>query len=121
MLSVFDDARNPETRPKLANHVWVTLLKTIPVVLHFRDLGAHASSGVRLFGGTLNDRIAAATAFAGKLDKFNWDFDTKQAVVRTLVLATGLLLVSALAEFLTNSLSYSKRMYFRRRHSIHHF
>ena len=80
----------PETRPKLANHVWITLHKPIPVVLHFRDFGAHASAGVRLFGGTLNDRLAAATAFANKLEHFSWDYDTKQSVVRTLVLTTGL-------------------------------
>ena len=80
----------PETRPKLANHVWITLHKPIPVVLHFRDLGAHASAGARLFGGTLNDRLAAATGFANKLEHYSWDYDTKQSVVRTLVLATGL-------------------------------
>ena len=80
----------PETRPKLANHVWITLHKPIPVVLHFRDLVAHASAGIRLFGGTLNDRLAAATAFANKLEHVSWDYDTKQSVVRTLVLTTGL-------------------------------
>ena len=58
--------------------------------MHFRDLGAHISTGARLFGCTLNDRIDCGTSIASRLCLFSWDYVDKQAVVRTLVLPTAL-------------------------------
>ena len=59
---------------------------------HLRTLveNSYACYSHRGTYGTLNDRLEAATAFANKLEHYSWDYDTKQSVVRTLVLAPGL-------------------------------
>ena len=49
------------TRASLAAHVWPVNNTCVQVVLHFRDLNAHISTGARLFGCTLNNRIATDT------------------------------------------------------------
>ena len=69
--------------------MWQGIVKTIPVVLHFRDLGAHASTGMRLIGVTLNDRLRAALRLTNKLALTRWTYIVKQNVVQTLVLPTA--------------------------------
>ena len=78
-------------RKWLRNHRWRRLGRTIPVILHARDLGAHlnASAGKQV-GTTLTSRMRETTKSVIRLGKMKAPYAKKAAVIRTKLLPKGL-------------------------------
>ena len=78
-------------RKWLRTHKWRRLGKTIPVILHARDLGAHLNTSVgKQVGTTLTARIRGTTKSVIRIGKMKAPYSRKTAVIRTKMLPKAL-------------------------------
>ena len=85
-----NSSTSPIVRAHMRLHRWRAIDRRIPVLLHFRDLGAHASMGKRRVAGTLSGRMYSAATVVRKIGKLPAHVERRALLVKTKGMAMGL-------------------------------